>query len=169
MKTQKEISRTFAAFPKVANQVLATKNEETIKRWMEKLKPHSLRIIRQDPYLEPYGDAILGRYKYQFWKEHELTMQSNNLSEMASGYLYFGLHYDKKAQQWLFREWAPNATQIFLVGTFNDWKELPQYELKRLGDNGIWEICLPQESIHHQDLYKLKIYWEGGCGERIPS
>ena len=91
MKTQKEISRTYAAFPKVANQVLATKNEDTIKRWMDKLKPHSLRVIRQDPYLEPYGDAILGRYKYQFWKEHELTMQSNNLSEMASGYLYFGL------------------------------------------------------------------------------
>jgi len=169
MKALYRKPRPFAAVPKLAGQVLATNDEETIKAWMDKLKPNSFRILRSDPYLMPYADAIVGRYKYQFWKEHELTQQSGSLSEMASGYNYFGLHYDKRTQTWTFREWAPNATRIVIIGTFNDWKEEKDYELTRQGDNGIWEISLPADKFHHEDLYKLKIYWEGGEGERIPS
>ncbi|KAA6306348.1 1 4-alpha-glucan branching enzyme GlgB, partial [termite gut metagenome] len=88
------------------------------------------------------------------------------LSEFASGYLYFGLHRTKDG--WIFREWAPNATQIYLIGTFTDWKENEKYALKRLED-GNWEIKLPADALHHEDLYKLKIYWVGGQGERIPA
>lgn len=35
--------------------------------------------------------------------------------------------------------------------------------------NGIWEINLPADAIHHGDLYKLNVYWECGQGERIPA
>ena len=34
---------------------------------------------------------------------------------------------------------------------------------------GIWEINLPEGAIHHGDLYKLNVYWDGGQGERIPA
>ncbi|MBO6012494.1 MAG: 1,4-alpha-glucan-branching enzyme, partial [Bacteroidales bacterium] len=134
---------------------------------MQKLNARSMRIIREDPYLEPYTDAIMGRYKYQFWKEHELTKETGSLSAMASGYEYFGLHCDR--DHWYFREWAPNATRIVLIGTFNNWQEQDEYALTRLGDNGIWEIVLPKNKLHHLDLYKLKVYWNGGEGERIPA
>ena len=150
-----------------ANEVLATRDEEVIKNWMQKLNARSMRIIREDPYLEPYTDAIMGRYKYQFWKEHELTKETGSLSAMASGYEYFGLHCDR--DHWYFREWAPNATRIVLIGTFNNWQEQDEYALTRLGDNGIWEIVLPKNKLHHLDLYKLKVYWNGGEGERIPA
>ncbi|MDL2223295.1 alpha amylase C-terminal domain-containing protein, partial [Bacteroidales bacterium OttesenSCG-928-M11] len=36
-------------------------------------------------------------------------------------------------------------------------------------DNGIWEVKLKKEDLCHKDLYKLKIKWEGGSGERIPA
>ena len=166
MKTPK--TKTFAPFPVNANAVLATKDEGQIMRWMQKLNPYSMRIIREDPYLEPYSDAILGRYKYQLWKEHELTKESGSLSAMASGYEYFGLHHSRDGK-WYFREWAPNATRIVMIGTFSDWQEKQEYELTRLGDNGIWELVLPNEKLHHLDLYKLKVYWNGGEGERIPA
>ncbi len=169
MKTQPQDKRAFAGFPKLANRVLATRDEEIIRYWMDKLKPNSFRLLRSDPYLAPYSDAIIGRYKYQFWKEHELTKDSGSLSEMASGYNYFGLHFDKSAQTWTLREWAPNATRIVLIGTFNGWQESDEYAMTRLGDNGMWEIVLPADKMHHEDLYKLKIYWNGGEGERIPS
>ena len=32
-----------------------------------------------------------------------------------------------------------------------------------------WELKLPADAIKHGDLYKLKVRWEGGEGERIPS
>ena len=88
------------------------------------------------------------------------------MSDFASGYLYFGLH--RTTDGWIFREWAPNATEIFIVGTFNEWKELKKYSLKRK-DYGVWEIKLPADAMRHGDLYKLIVHWEGGCGERIPA
>ena len=28
---------------------------------------------------------------------------------------------------------------------------------------------MPQNAVKHEDLYKLIVCWDGGCGERIPA
>ncbi len=127
----------------------------------------TLQLIKNDPWLEPYSDAVTGRHQHAIDKEAELTRNGKmTLSDFASGYLYFGLHRMEEA--WVLREWAPNATQIFMIGTFNDWKEQKQYAMKCKG-NGVWELRLPLDALRHEDLYKLTIHWEGGQGERIPA
>lgn len=158
---------TVAPTPRKLNDILALHDEDKLIRWMDSLRPSYFKMIQNDQYLEPFSDAILGRFKYMTWKEHELTAASGNLVEMASGYKYFGLHLVNK--QWVLREWAPNATEIYLIGTFNNWTELPEYKMTRLGENGVFEIILPAKAMKHEDLFKLKVYWPGGCGERIPS
>ncbi|MFY9597675.1 MAG: alpha-amylase family glycosyl hydrolase, partial [Dysgonamonadaceae bacterium] len=126
-----------------------------------------LEIIKNDPWLEPYKDVIEGRYSYIINKENQLTQNGKiSLSDFATGYLYFGLQ--KTNEGWYLREWAPHATEIFLIGSFNDWQCKESYRMKRL-DHGIWEIKIPLEHIHHLDYYKLFVCWEGGCGERIPA
>ena len=55
-----------------------------------------------------------------------------------------------------------------MIGTFNEWKKDDRYKLQRLG-NGIWEIALAEGLLRHEDLFKLLVEWEGGCGERIPA
>ncbi|MDR2138606.1 MAG: alpha amylase C-terminal domain-containing protein [Tannerella sp.] len=126
-----------------------------------------LNLIVNDPWLAPYEEAIVGRYHYACRKEQDLTNGgTRTLSDFASGYLYFGLH--RTADGWVFREWAPNATAIYLVGMFNDWQQKDGFRLTRL-ENGVWEIKLPETALHHGDLYKLLVVWEGGCGERIPA
>ena len=51
----------------------------------------SLNLIKNDPWLAPYEAAIEGRYQYVIDKEKSLTNNGKlTLSEMASGYLYFG-------------------------------------------------------------------------------
>ena len=125
----------------------------------------TLKLIENDPWLKPYTDAITGRHQHAICKEAELTDNGKqSLSDFASGYLYFGLH--KTQDSWILREWAPNATHIYLIGTFNGWKEEIQYELKKL-ENGIWKINLPSDAIQHNDLYKLSIYWDGGHGQHV--
>ena len=127
----------------------------------------TLNLIKNDPWLEPFADAINGRHQHAIDKENELTGGGKKtLADFATGHLYFGLHRTKDG--WIFREWAPNATQIFLIGDFNEWKEVKKYAMKPKA-NGNWEIKLPADALHHGDLYKLKVYWEGGCGERIPA
>ena len=127
----------------------------------------TLNIIKHDLWLEPFEEAINGRYRYALGKKSELTNGGKqSLSDFATGYLYFGLH--KTSKGWVFREWAPNATQIYLIGTFSNWKEDQAYAMTRL-ENGNWEIELPADVLHHGDLYKLIVHWNGGCGERIPE
>ena len=126
-----------------------------------------LNLIARDSYLEPYTLEIDGRYRYFLQKEKELTKNGRQtLSSFASGYLYFGLH--KTSTGWCFREWAPNATKIVLVGDFSNWEELPEYELKPL-PGGVWERRMPRKALSHGQHYKMKVYWNGGCGERIPA
>ncbi len=138
----------------------ATK-KETKKRDMR------LKIVKNDSWLAPFNDAIQGRHDHVLNKLQELTGGKQSLSDFASGHLYFGLH--RTARQWVFREWAPNATRIYLIGDFNNWEESEDYALKPVGDGGNWEIKLPLKAMHHKDLYKMKVYWEGGQGERIPA
>ena len=128
---------------------------------------NTLKLIKNDPWLTPYEPAIQGRYEYFLNKESQLTQQGKmSLSEFASGYLYYGLHKTKEG--WVFREWAPNATAIYLTGSFNGWQEQEQYRMKRL-EYGNWEIILPENALQHLDYYKLMIHWNGGSGERIPA
>ena len=126
-----------------------------------------LGLIKNDPWLEPYANAINGRHDFVIRKEKELTANGKtSLSDFADGYLYFGLHKTDKG--WVLREWAPNATRIVLVGTFSGWEEKAAYQLKPK-KNGVWELRMKPDAIHHLDLYKLHVYWEGGMGERIPA
>lgn len=125
-------------------------------------------IVKNDPWLKDYEQAIAGRHQFALDKIGELTQGGKStLSEFATGYLYFGLH--RTSTGWVFREWAPHATDIYLIGDFNNWEESPKYRMKRLKGTGNWEIKLRGNALKHGDLYKLKIHWDGGCGERIPA
>lgn len=126
----------------------------------------SLNILKQDPWLQPFAHAIEGRHQHAIDKEKELTGNKMSLADFATGYLYFGLH--KRDSDWVFREWAPHATSICLIGDFNDWKEHPDFQLHPI-EHGIWEITLPKDKIHHGQLYKLMMHWHDGMGERVPA
>ena len=136
----------------------STKKEASVKH---------IGIVKNDPWLEPFEGAIVGRHEHALYKLNQLTNGGKqSLSDFASGYLYFGLH--KTARGWVLREWAPHATDIYLIGDFNGWQEDEAYKMSRI-DNGNWEIKLKSSQMHHGDLFKLKIKWDGGEGERIPS
>ena len=124
------------------------------------------QIVKNDPWLNPYTDVIAGRQDKAIKREKKLISPFRSIEDFANGYRFFGMHFNGK--EWTFREWAPNATRIFLIGEFNNWKELEDYKLNRL-ENGVWEIVLSKDKLNHKDLFKLSIYWEGGQGYRLPS
>ena len=141
----------------------STKVEKTPKRVS---RPRQLKIVKNDEWLSPYEQAIQGRHDHALYKMNELAGKGT-LSDFADGYLYLGLH--RTPRQWVLREWAPNATEIYLIGTFNDWKELPEFAFKRIEGTGNWELKLSSKVLKHLDLYKLSIHWNGGQGERVPA
>lgn len=125
-------------------------------------------LVKNDAYLEPYEDAIRGRHDHYLWKLNQLTGNGRkSLTDFANGHEYYGLH--KLSKGWVFREWAPNATEIYLVGDFNGWQETERYRATRIEGTGNWELRLSEKAITHGDLYKMHVYWNGGRGERIPA
>ena len=125
-----------------------------------------LKLVEDDKLLRPFAGIIEKRHRQVLAMEREFTYRTTRLSDSCNSYLYYGLH--RTNEGWVFREWAPNATAIYLLGEFNEWRKHPDYALTKVGD-GNWEIKLPQEALEHQMLYRLLVEWNGGSGERLPS
>lgn len=129
---------------------------------------NKLAILRSDAWLEPFAPAIEGRHEDVIRKMQELTANTaGSLKRFANAHNYFGLHRDTKGN-WVFREFAPHATEIYLIGTFSGWEAQPQYKLTSLG-NGNWQLHIPADELKHGDLYKMLVRWGDGEGERIPA
>jgi 1,4-alpha-glucan branching enzyme len=120
-----------------------------------------------DPWLKPYADVVERRGRDITLMEQRLTKGEKSLAEFASGHEYYGMHF--VGGRWIFREWAPNADRIFLIGDFSHWLEMPQFQMRRLNAHGDWEISLPESAFSHGMHYRLKVHWNGGSGERIPA
>ena len=126
-------------------------------------------IVKNDSYLVPFNEAICGRHNHAVERIKELTFEGKQtLSDFANGYNYYGLH--KTNGKWIFREWVPNATNLYLIGDFNNWERSREYQCKRIeGTAGDWELILDEDKIHHGDLFKMHVFWNVGEGERIPA
>jgi len=132
------------------------------------LRPtNRIAALEDDPYLDPYRDVLRRRRRHARDIEHRLTEGRMPLADFASGHAFFGLH--RTVGGWTFREWAPAAEAIFLVGPFSEWADDPRYALDRVDENGTWMIELPEGALSHGDLYRLSVHWPGGRGDRIPA
>ncbi|HCZ22121.1 MAG TPA: 1,4-alpha-glucan-branching enzyme, partial [Rikenellaceae bacterium] len=122
-------------------------------------------IYDTDPWLEPFRQAIDRRHE-RILSERKRLAGDGPLSQAVNNHIYYPLH--KEGTQWVLREWAPNATRIYLIGDFNNWKRTEGYALKPVG-GGNWEIRVPEFCLHHGDLYKLWVEWPGSGAERLPA
>lgn len=131
------------------------------------MRDPKLAKLTDDPWLDPFLSQIQQRADHIDYLENHLTGGSITLNEFSNAHEYYGLHL--RDDQWIFREWAPNATAIYLVGDFSDWQQRDEFALHYGDSNGVWEIRLPTDKLKHGNLYKLKMYWPGGEGERLPA
>ena len=135
------------------------------------LNGHSLSdpAIFNDPYLLSYADIISSRRLRAIALEDEIKRGSNgSLRAFADYHKVFGLHFEFENDSWVFREWAPNARQIFIACEKTSWQKNKDFQLKQK-DNHVFEGRFSKQTFSHKDLFKLIIVWPGGEGERIPT
>jgi len=145
-----------------------TKNKKQLKKkTVRAANASEPELIRTDRLLKPYSSVIQRRLCKLQTMEQRLTGGCMTLADFASGHTYFGLH--QEGDSWIFREWAPNATSIFLIGDCNGWHKEPEYELQRISETGNWELRLHADKLQHGQFYKLLVHWPEGSGERIPA
>ena len=124
------------------------------------------KIYQTDPWLAPFKAAIDQRHQRILATKRHIA-GDGLLKDAVNNHIYYGLHRCADGS-WVFREFAPNASKIYLIGEFNNWKRTEAYSLQPLG-KGNWELKLPEMFLHHGELYKLYMEWPGGGGERLPS
>jgi len=129
------------------------------------------QIVKDDPWLEPYTEDINGRIQTFELLKQQLEEKYGSLKKFATAHEYFGFNYDKKKKGWYYREWAPMAYSLYLIGDFNMWNRT-SHPLKKI-ENGVWEIFLDDKtysnSFVHEGLVKVLVATEKGVFDRIPA
>ncbi len=123
-----------------------------------------LRILALDPELSPYRSDLKLRMRLYGEAKKKLTT-NGSLSDFANGSLYYGLH--KGRNGWYYREWAPAAEKMSLIGDFNGWdpSKNPMKKLK----NGNWEVFVRgTKTIPHGSHIKVRVTHNGESFDRIP-
>ncbi|MDD4820167.1 MAG: alpha amylase C-terminal domain-containing protein [Flavobacteriales bacterium] len=130
-----------------------------------------LKIVQDDPWLTPYNEYLTHRLSWYHTHCKYIDEHCNGLDYFTSGHKYFGFNYDTKEKGWWFREYAPNATSISLIGDFNTWNG-ESHPLKRL-NSGTWEIFLDDKTYQQTLLpfskVKIRITSDNGTLDRIPA
>ena len=100
------------------------------------------RILELNPQLKAFSGDIELRMSRYYETKDRLMPGGRTLNDFANGHEYFGIH--RVEGGWIYREWAPNAYQLYLTGDFCNWETL-KYPMKRIG-NGNWELFLEGEN-----------------------
>ena len=122
------------------------------------------RLSKIDPFLDNYHSDIrmhLERYNEKL----SLLCDGKSLSEVANGYMYFGLNRCEGG--WTFREWLPAADEAWLIGDVNGWQKT--HPLNKTA-GGVFEIYIEgDDTIKHGECIKLLVRRGNECFERIPA
>lgn len=124
-------------------------------------------LVKDDPWLEPYSGEISDRIERFKISLEEIQREGGSLRRFASAYKTMGINYDREADGWWYREWAPAARGLFICGDFNNWNR-ESHPLKHIG-RGNWEIFLPGDTLTHGSLIKVHVVTDSSRLDRIPA
>lgn len=136
-------------------------------------EPDPTALIRHDPWLAPYADALRRRHQRFVDLRARIERAEGSLEQFALGHLYFGLNRgtrDAETGVW-YREWAPGAQKIALIGDFNHWNR--DANVLTRDERGVWETFLPdrqyKERLKHHSRVKVHVVAANGALDRLPA
>ncbi len=131
-----------------------------------------LALVTDEPWLQPFAPVIQKRLDKFHSALRAINDFSGSILEFARMHEYYGVQFDKLRNGWTYREWAPAAKQLFLMGDFN-WWDRNSHPLRR-NHRGDWEIFLPYEEYKntfvHQSKIKVRVLGTNDTDlDRIPA
>ena len=140
---------------------------------MSKHQPDATYLIKSDPLLKPYDSQLRERITHYLRFKTEIEKTGGVLGEISQGHLYFGFNRgecDDENGVW-YREWAPNAISLSLIGDFNNWDRDANPMV--VDEWGIWHLFLPDEEykdrLTHGSRLKVHVISENSALDRIPA
>ncbi|EEB36880.1 alpha amylase, catalytic domain protein [Anaerococcus hydrogenalis DSM 7454] len=123
------------------------------------------KILEIDPWIKDYKNDIDLRMEEYKKQKNRLLKKGEKLKDFANAHNYYGFHKTKTG--WIYREWAPNAKGLYLVGDFNNW-DRHSHPLKKINDSD-WEIFIKGiRTIPHKSRLKVMVDYGDSFQDRIP-
>ncbi len=130
-------------------------------------------IVALDPWLAPYAQKLRDRYAHYLWVKSKVDDTGGLMGSVSQGHHYFGFNRGTQAGAagvW-YREWAPAAQALFLIGDFNQWNRGANPLVR--DEWGIWSTFLPdtdyKERFVHGSKVKVHVVAGGSALDRIPA
>jgi 1,4-alpha-glucan branching enzyme len=131
-------------------------------------------LIRVDPWLEPYAPKLAARQQHYLNALKPIEATGGLLGQISQGHHYFGFNrgeFHGTAGVW-YREWAPAALQLRVIGDFNQWNRWADPMVR--DEYGVWSLFLPDEkygkTLVHGSRVKVTVVGEDSSTmDRIPA
>jgi len=131
-------------------------------------------LIDLDPWLKNFEHPLRERHHYYESLAMRFNATGGLLGDISQGHRYFGFNRGElfgKPGVW-YREWAPGALQLRLIGDFNNWD---RYGNPLVRDEfGVWSLFLPDDKfasrLTHASKVKVHVVHDNGTTmDRIPA
>ena len=122
-------------------------------------------VIESDGYLEPHREHL--KHRYRLFQESLAAIEGlpGGLDQFSRGWDYYGFN---RVTEWngqpaagiVYREWAPGARALSLIGDFNGWDHGAHPGVK--DDFGTWHVFVPDKpdgasGIQHGSFIKASV------------
>jgi 1,4-alpha-glucan branching enzyme len=130
-------------------------------------------LIALDSWLIPYADALRDRYAHYRWLRSRIDQNGGIQGQISQGYRYFGLNRGERdgVQGVWYREWAPGAHYLALIGDFNGWDRGANPLVR--DHFGVWSLFLPdagyRDRLTHGSYVKVHVAAANRGLDRIPA
>ena len=122
------------------------------------------KLLELNPKLMPYKCDIDDRIALLEETKKRILPDGGTLTDFANAHHYFGFH--KLEDGWVYREWAPAAHEMYLMGDFNGWDRWSHrmngigngiFEIFISGRETLWDDCRVKVIVKHYDRYLERI------------
>src|SRR3954469_11277461 len=114
-------------------------------------------LVDIDPWLKPYEQKLRERYAYFRRAVAKFDSTGGLLGQVSQGHRFFGFNRGElwnKLGVW-YREWAPAALQLRLIGDFNNWDRMANPCV--CDQFGVWSLFLPDEKHADKLVHGSKV------------
>ncbi|MCK4340493.1 MAG: alpha amylase C-terminal domain-containing protein [Phycisphaerae bacterium] len=139
----------------------------------EPRQPDGTGLIELDKWLEPYADKLRDRYAQYQQALRRIVEAAGSLEQFSQAYSRLGFNrgeHEGEPGVW-YREWAPNAIALSLIGDFNNWDRMA--DPLHPNADGVWSLFLPDaeyaERLTHGSRVKVHVHSKIGPRDRIPA
>lgn len=131
-------------------------------------------LVAVDPWLEPHAPQLQQRFRHYQQMRAQFDGEGGLTGAISEGHHHFGFNRgerDGAAGVW-YREWAPGAKHLALIGDFNDWNR-EAHPMQR-NAHGVWHLFLPddeyQDKLTHGSRVKVHVVGaDDKARDRLPA